>query len=807
MTDERFAELETEDSIDIKAFLVKCFRKWYLFAVFLVIALFIAIIINRFTVPVYKVSTYLLIRDEENPLDPQNFVGASLYGNPYKLQNEIGLIQSKGIAKRVLQELSFYVSYYRDDRFRSVDLYSSSPFVVVMDSAFEQPLGVRFRVSFINDTLIIINASSKEVVDHSYSLNTSNSIIPNFEFHDTTSFGRLCGNQFCRFRILPNFEKLSQITSHTNYSFQFFNLSQLIGRFRINEVEASKNSSILQISLKCSNAQQGVDYLNKLTGVFLARGIERDDRIALSTISFIDEQLKGITDSLRYSEAKLERFRAEKGVTNIDYQAQQTYEQLEDFQDQQAQLMVKSKYYSYLRDYLQKNNQVNNLIAPSSMDINDPLLNNLIIELTRLYAERTEMSFNTIKDNPYIRSLELKIADIKAKLIENIDNIISASDISLREIQTRIVAIESTMSKLPESQREFLVIDRKFKFNDAIYTYLLTKRAEVQISKASNIPSNEIIDDASIEDFQMVSPNIRMNYVIALLLGLFIPAAIVYLRDYFNTRISNKQEIQSITGVPVIGHILHNAHKTSTVVNDYPNALISESFRSLRTNFQFLSQPGENNVVLLTSIIKGEGKSFTSVNLGTVFAKAGKRVVIIDFDLRKSKIKQYLGIDTNEGLSFYLSSHAALPHIIFPSGIANLDVIPSGPIPPNPLELISSDQTARLFEELKKSYDLIIIDSPPIALVSDGLLLLKYANIRLIVVRQHYTPRNLFTSVLNDLEKREISSLHIVLNDDKEGINGYGYGYGYGYGHESKPSVREKIERIFQRWHSHTNSV
>ena len=800
--DERYIDVDNEDSIDIKAFLFKCLRQWYYFGAFLGVAFLIAILFNKFTSPVYKVTNYVLVSDKEDPLDPQNFIGTSLYGNPYTLQNEIGLLQSKSLTERALRELNFYISYYRKERFFAADLYNQSPFLVVADTLFDQPLGVKFDVTFASDTLMIVRAAGKAITSYNYSTNTSTRLIAAFEYADTVSFGEVCGNQFCRFRIIPNFERMGQIKEHRKYSFEFNSLRQLISRFRVSEIEATKSSSILQVSVKCSNVSQGVDYLNKLTDIFLDKGIERDDRIAVSTIAFINNQLEGITDSLRYSEDKLQHFRATRGVANIDFQAQQTYQQMESLQDQKAELIVKSKYYSYLREYLLKNNRVDDLIAPSSMDISDPLLNNLIIELTRVYTERSEMSFNTIKDNPYLNSLESKIADIKAKLLENIDNIIHTSDISLKEIDIRIATIESAISKLPGSQRELLVIERKFKLNDAIYTYLLTKRSEIQISKASNIPSNEILDRASADDYIKVSPNPRMNYIVALLLGLLLPAAIVYLLDVFRNKIADKNDIQSITDIPIIGHIIHNTHKTGMVVAENTNSLIAESFRSLRTNFQFFNNAEGKYIVLITSIIKGEGKSFTSVNLGTVFAQNQKKVIVIDFDLRKAKIKQYLGIEADDGLSRYLSNNSPLEDVIFSSGIENLDVIPSGPIPPNPSELVSSEKTAILFEELKNRYDVILIDSPPIAMVSDALLLLKYANIKLVVVRQNFTPRNLFSSIINDLEKRNIQPLSIIINDEKAGLNGYGYnyGYGYGYGNETvRHSFKEAIRKVFNR--------
>lgn len=795
--EERTGYIEAEESIDIRAFLFKCFRYWYVFLAMLFLAMSLAVLFNRFSTPHYKVSAYILIKDEENPLDPEKFIGSSLYGNPYTLQNEIGLLRSKSLTARAVNKLNLVVSYFSDEHFRHPELYTSAPFSVDLDTTFDQPLNVDFHVNFLNDTLMVIAGEATEVVLHNFSSAGNKGIIPAFSFSDTVGFGEVCGNQYCRFRVLPNFPAMTVLQEQRRYVFHFNSLAQLVTMFRITEVEEEKNSSILKVSLRCSNVQEGADYLNELTRVFLAKGIERKDRIAASTLDFIDSQLRGITDSLRYSEDRLQQFRSLQGVTNIDFQAQQTYQQMEGLQDQKAELMVKSKYYSYLREYLGKNNRVDDLIAPTSMDINDPLLNNLILELTRLYAERSEMSFNSVKNNPYLNSLEMKISDIKAKLIENIDNIIKTGEISLREIDARISTIETQINRLPRSQRELLVIERKFKLNDAIYTYLLTKRSEIQISKASNLPSNEMLDPASADDYIQVSPNTRMNYIIALLLGLFLPAAMIYLKDFFRSSISGKQDIQTLTDAPIIGHIIHNAHQSKQVVFDFPTSLVAESFRSLRTNFQFFQQTDDRFTILITSMIKGEGKSFTSVNLGTVFAQHNKKVVVVDFDLRKARLHHYLDIQTNNGLSRYLSNNAGFDEIVFACGVPNFDVIPSGPTPPNPSELISSEKTADLFRELHSRYDIVLIDSPPVGLVSDALQLIRHANVTLVVVRQHYTPKDLFASVMSDLSNREIGSLNIVINDEKPGTDRYGYGYGYGYGQE-KETLADRIRKVLK---------
>jgi tyrosine-protein kinase Etk/Wzc len=265
------------------------------------------------------------------------------------------------------------------------------------------------------------------------------------------------------------------------------------------------------------------------------------------------------------------------------------------------------------------------------------------------------------------------------------------------------------------------------------------------------------------------------------LLGIFIPAGIIYLKDMFSNKVIDKNDIQKITDFSFIGHIIHDNHKSNTVVNEFPNSLVAESFRSLRTNFQFISNKEKKNIILITSIITGEGKSYTSLNLATVFAQNQKKVILVDFDLRKSKIKDYLNVRTDNGLSKYLSNNSSIEDVIQKSEIENVDIITAGIIPPNPTELISSTKTAELFAILRKKYDYILIDSPPVGIVSDALLLFKYSDINLFILRYNFTPKNLLASIMDDLDKRKVENISLLLNDIKVSKSGYGYGYGYGY--------------------------
>ena len=394
--DEKYQYVEQDDTIDIKSLVIKNLKHWYLFVFFLLIAFFIAILVNKFSIPIYKVSTWILISEKQDPLELENRIVPSLYGNPYKLENEIGILKSKKLTKRVIDNLDFEISYFVSDRFSMKELYNDCPFIIEYDTIFDQPLGVNFHTTFLSDSILLIKAEGNEIVIHNFHLKANTKVLPYFTFEDTVAFGDLTGNQFCRFRLIPNFSVFNNRIKYKEYLFSFNSPLQLINKYRGFDIQSAKSSSILELSLKCSNIEKGVTFLNKLTEIYLRKGIERDDKIASRTIDYIDNQLKGISDSLRYSEDRLQHFRTSKNIMNIDFQTQQVYSKMEVLSNKRAELIVQSKYYNYLKDYLEKNNDVNDLIAPSSMNINDPLLNNFLIELAGIHAERSELSFNSI---------------------------------------------------------------------------------------------------------------------------------------------------------------------------------------------------------------------------------------------------------------------------------------------------------------------------------------------------------------------------------------------------------------------------
>jgi tyrosine-protein kinase Etk/Wzc len=331
-----------------------------------------------------------------------------------------------------------------------------------------------------------------------------------------------------------------------------------------------------------------------------------------------------------------------------------------------------------------------------------------------------------------------------------------------------------------------LNIERRYKLNDELYNYLLTKRSDMEIFRASNLPKNEIIDNPEAEDAFLVSPNVRNNLFVAVLLGLFLPGILIYLIETINNKIRSRDDIQKLTDFPVVGQIIASKiYKFPAALNE-PNSELTEAYRTLRTNLQFVIDESVSNIIMITSAIQGEGKSFTALNLAAVYSFYGKKTALVDFDLRKSRTQEDLGINIEKGLSNYLSKNASFEQMRYKSDQLNFDLFSAGPVPPNPSELVSSSLNTEFFGRLRKEYDIVVVDTPPIGIISDALLIYPYADISLLVTRFNYTSSDVFKTIIEDVRTRGITKVCIVLNDMIISRNRYGYGYGYKYSKSNK---------------------
>jgi capsular exopolysaccharide synthesis family protein len=454
-----------------------------------------------------------------------------------------------------------------------------------------------------------------------------------------------------------------------------------------------------------------------------------------------------------------------------------------DLEKQRAEQNLRNKYYKYLEDYVRNSNPLDQLIAPSIMGVNDPVLISVLQKMIESYAKKKTLEMSYQKDNPILRETEQNLINLQSTLLENIQSIQKNSVVLIEDLNNRISLAEIEIGKLPANEQRLLSINRRYQLSDKLYTYLLEKRAEAGIAGAGINPDNKILDRAMV--MEKTFPKETSNYTFAIAIGIIFPLILALALEFFNNKIQNHTQLQQLTKIPLVGSIVHNTKNTALVIANHPKSQVSEAFRNLRSNISYLGGKDNKKIIMVTSTVSGEGKTFISMNLSSVMAIGGYKTLLIGVDLRKPKIFQDFKLDNSFGLTNYLIGKAGKDTIVQKTELQNLDIITAGPTPPNPSELIMSNAFYQLIEDYKKEYDFIILDTPPIGLVADGLDIMKHSDIVLFVARQNISQKN-YLNLINELFVTEKNkSIGLIFNDvNFAAVYGYGYGsYGYGYGY------------------------
>ena len=778
-------------------------RNYKLFIASIVLALFLAYVINRFTIPVYKISSSVLIKEDtkrSSGPDVNDFLNSSLLRVDQNFQNELWVLKSTTVAEQTIKNLDLSVNYYHRNGFQYIEAYKQLPFRILYLKNHFQPINARFYITFLNKDYFFIEAESRNTKFYNFEKNQFTFKKDSWQFSKNASFGELIETDDLSFIVEKDTSQVLNKTAQY-YEFEFKDVPSLVADFKdkIKFNVIGKAATVVEISLKNESVAKGVDIVNELMHVYSVQNLDRKNHIARITIDYIEKQLNEISDSLSRTEDNLQHFRSSNQLLNINEQATGISAQYTDLQNKQAELVTRKKYYDYVSDYLYKNNSFSNIIVPASMGIPDPLLNNLMSELIAAQSQQSNLINNNQEKNPLVQKLEIQIENIKKTISENIDAAGKTTSISIGEMNKRINTIENEISRLPATQRKLGNIERKYRLNDAIYNYMLEKRAEAKITTASNLPDDIIIEPANMVGVQPISPKKEINYLIALVLGMVVPFSYLMIKSTLNNKVETQDDIERLTVAPILGKILHNKYKTQNVMFEFPKSNIAESFRALRTNLDFYVRGGQKKVIVVTSSIEGEGKSFVAMNIAMSYAQLGRRTILLDFDMRKRKVIFDEQAESKEGLSSYLIGHVGLREIIIKSSHENLDYIPAGVLPPNPTELMALDITEKLITQLKNEYDYVIIDTTPLAQVTDAYLLINFAEVKIIVARYNYSIIKVLNLLMKDLKQKGIDHVCIVLNDNRYNRDQYGYGYGYKNNKEKKRRkflIREENEML-----------
>tara|TARA_B100000902_G_scaffold25426_1_gene30550 strand:+ start:3809 stop:6235 length:2427 start_codon:yes stop_codon:yes gene_type:complete len=780
---------EEEETLDLKKIILQYSNYWYYFLISILFSLFIGFLANRYSIPEYSVSTTLLIRDDNNTqLGAENLLeGLELFSGKKNLKNEIVILNSYTITENVIQDLGLGISYFRHGFIISNELFKNSPFNINVDSTHLQLTGVDFKVEIIDSNMFKLSVNAKDKNPYNiYTERFDKSKTANIEINETYKFNEYINTSYFSFSVIKtedfNIKKIQE--DKKNFSFRMHPTRQyaqkLIKQININPI--NKETSILRLTIKGSNPKKSIHILNKLTELYIKSGLNEKNIMAVNTINFIDNQLSTIKDSLSYIENQLETFRLKNPNLDIVDKEFGTYFQKQRLDNSLSEQSVNIKYYKSLLSYLKDESDINSIVSPTSMGISNPELNSLINQLLQLYTKKGELEITTTDKNPSYQAIISQIIHTKETIIENVRNLISSAAIYEKDLKNRINKFNTKINKLPQAEKNYIILKRKYEYNEQTAIYLQEKRYEASLAKAGTESDHKVIDPARLDSQKPISPKKSLIYFFSLIIGLFIPTSIISIKKFFSETISNKSDITNNTKIPILGLIGHSDKATSLVVPNSSKSIIAEAFRSLRTNIQYLAADKKRKIITVTSAIGGEGKTFITMNLAAIFALSGHKTILIGGDLRKPKLHSDFKINIKHGLSSFLINKSSLSEIINKTDIKSLDVIASGPTPPNPAELLDSKKMQELLIKLNKEYDYVIIDTPPIGLVTDGVLLMKNADANLYVVRHNYSKIKTLNIINNVYNQKQIKDIHIIINDYIYTDAGYGYGYGYGYG-------------------------
>lgn len=785
-----FYNFENQPGFDFKGFLIKIASYWKWFVLSLIIALTIAHQVNIRKEKVYAMETLIAVKEENNPFFTSN---TSLVFNWGGISDQVQTIkttlQSRSHNELVVSKLDYYISYFSQGEYQLIDAYGAVPFYVNIDKNKPQVSETLIAIKFLSNNVyqITIPFSGNSVSTITYLDNSQGktSVVPG-DFVKQYRVGETVRLPFLNLKLQlknnPGFYKGSE------YFIQFNNFDSTVSTYKDISVESDdKGGSIITLGMKGPNKARMVEYLNETVKMLIKRQLDAKNQFTTNTIAFIDSTLANIQSQMKETTKELKSFRKGKNIYDIEEGGNKFSEIILENDIKKDEIVRKTAYYNSLKSYLNNSVDYAKLPAPSVAGIDDPNIVSNISKLISLSTQRSEMAY-AVKSDKIFRDFDNQMESVKRVLLENIGSAKKSLSYDLSIIETKINETETTIKQLPDDQQELIKIKRKYDLSDNVYGTFLEKRSEANIVKAANLSDIHFIDPAKDIGDKPIGPNTSVNYVTALFLGLLVPLLLVFGIFYTNNSIQNAEDISKLTQIPLLGIVGLSNETTELAVFNKPKSALSESFRAIRSSLQFLykkQQLDGAKTLMITSSVSGEGKTFCSLNIATVFALSEKKTVIIGLDLRKPKLFEEFNLTNDVGLVNYLIKQKTLDEIINKTSIPYLDVIISGPTPPNPAELIMSDGMKEMFKELKQKYDYIILDTPPVGIVSDAMELAQFSDVVLYIIRQNFTKKEMITMLNNSVKRGELNNISIVLNGFQNKAKygaGYGYGYGYGYG-------------------------
>lgn len=763
---------KNEELTEIKNFFEKNLKYWYWIGLSVVICLGIAFVYLKVTNPVYQVNASILVKDEEGGEGSGGLqsaliknVGLGLLGKS-NVEDELHILGSHTVLRNAVKTLELNKIYQVNHFLKKEDCFKNSPVEISLPVAVIDTLSHVFTFKLkVNDKGYI------HVKTYVKGDKISDIKEKTFPVVVSTEYGTFTLNSTPFYKPEKSLNMTIQLTG---YDLAAEWLSQSLSL-----ALASRKANVITLTIEETNIVRGKDLLNTIIDIFNKDGIKDKNVTAENTALFLDTRLNIIYEELKNIEKNVEDYKKENNLTDIQSEARIILEQNGNFKEKLIQVETESAVVDLLEDYLADPHNKFNLI-PASVAVTDKSVVETIQEYNKILLERNKLAQATFSTNPSLLQLNDQVEAMRKNVVLSVNNVKKGILISKADLQKQEDEFKARIKGMPTQEREFINIERQRMIKEQLFIFLMEKKEENALTLAITAPKAKVIDTAYNIN-EPLKPKKSIILLAGLVLGILIPFLIFYFLEVLKTKIDTKESLEKITDISVLGEICQNHSSQKLVVKVGESSSISELFRLIRTNLQFVMNSKDEKVILVTSSISGEGKSFVSSNFALSLAILKKKVVLVGLDIRSPKLLEYLNLpDKKIGITNYLADENLKPEdiILRLNSYENVDVIPGGPIPPNPSELLLSDRLDDLFNYLRNNYDYVIVDTAPVAMVSDTFVLDRVADATIYVCRANYTDKSYIKYATALAKNGRFKKLSFVINGTK-GRQGYGYGYGH----------------------------
>ena len=774
-------------SDDVRNVFRRLAKYWKLYPVFLVVFIGLSYFYLKTQPYIHEMSAKLVVHVRERGVqDPSSFIpGSELFAGRNNFENSLLTIQASPIIREAITKFNSRIEYFKaSPYFKDEELYNSTPFKVVIDGSFPQLVGVNYNLEVLSKDRyrLFIQKGEGGVYDFLNQLFTSD--VEGLEYSVIGEFGKPLESEYFKFTV---FWEGGTVTEGDNlYKFRILTDDQLVSSYKGQLIlePANLNGTVINVNFRTGNPAKGMDFLQAFLETVIENNLERKNHIANSTIDYIDKLLESVSDSLKRAERTLQQYQSARDVLDVSQSAERLYSELSRIRDQKQEFESQVDYLQYLSDQISRDDDYTEYSMSAVMALNNNSLSILMEEYIGLVGQRTRLIENQQTKSPLLSQVESRISNLRKTIRENVRYALNIAEQDLKKTEARLDGIDQQIRRLPETQRNLQIYHRDFRLNDETYTYLMQKKAEAQIARASNLPDYEVFDPPSYSG--LVSPKSKKITGFAVFLALFFATLIALAYDNIYGKVKDEKDFLDLEGISFLGEILHT-RSLKKLLGENQFSSQAESVRTLRSNLLAFCKDGNvqtnhSELILVSSSVQGEGKTFSSYFLARSLSKLNKPTLLVELDLRRPRLVSAYAPELRKksGLVDYVNGKVDLKSIIYPTKEENFYIIPSGSMPSNPSEILESEKFREMLSEVKKHFNYVVLDSAPL-IVADTRATIPLADVVLMVTRAGYTPLTVLKKTIHNMKEFKARKVGLVLNDVSLGLNRRYYNYKYGY--------------------------